>query len=194
MKQDCNFTSTNNGDGFIYIENGTQKLIALDKEDFIRAICHGLSQHGVNFSGGFNGGINSQAGSGVALGKNAKTKLPDRLIDAIQLGTGTNTDPYSLSVYGWKLLNSEGIIPLDRLPSNINSILNPIILEPIIYEFNTTTTVTVTHNQNKYVNFKIEDNEGYEVTPESYTRTDNELIINIHPAISGKVIVYLTKI
>lgn len=36
-------------------------------------------------------------------------------IDAIQLGTGSNTEPFTLQVYGNRLLNADGTIPVERL-------------------------------------------------------------------------------
>lgn len=48
---------------------------------------------------GFAGGWNAESGDGVAVGKDAKTKNGDALVDAIQLGSGTNTTNKTLQVY-----------------------------------------------------------------------------------------------
>lgn len=56
---------------------------------------------------------------GVAVGYRAKTSTDgtiDNLIDAIQLGTGTNPNEKTLQVYDYQLMDADGKIPSDRLP------------------------------------------------------------------------------
>lgn len=60
-----------------------------------------------------NGAI---TGNGFSGGYNAKTIDSNlQYIDAIQLGTGTNTKANTLQVYSYTLMNSNGTIPSERL-------------------------------------------------------------------------------
>ena len=62
-------------------------------------------------------GSGAIAGDGFAGGKNAATKDADGAgIDAIQLGTGTNSVPKSLQVYDYQLMDADGNVPLARIP------------------------------------------------------------------------------
>ncbi|HIU48791.1 MAG TPA: hypothetical protein IAB04_05460 [Candidatus Avimonoglobus intestinipullorum] len=62
-------------------------------------------------------GSGAIAGDGFAGGKNAATKDADEAgIDAIQLGTGTNSVPKSLQVYDYQLMDADGNVPLARIP------------------------------------------------------------------------------
>ena len=61
-------------------------------------------------------GANAKAGAGFAGGKNAKAvNSSNNGIDAIQLGTGTNSAPKTMQVYGYQLLDANGKIPDARL-------------------------------------------------------------------------------
>lgn len=65
-----------------------------------------------------NGGAVGQyamAGNGFAGGYNAQAVSGSQQIDAIQLGTGTNSTPKTLQVYSYQLLDEEGKIPDARL-------------------------------------------------------------------------------
>jgi hypothetical protein len=78
-------------------------------------------------------GYRASAGSGGAIGELAYTEngfaggynaiasesgtIESPGINAIQLGTGGNTNPLSLQIYGYPLMNPDGTIPLDRTPS-----------------------------------------------------------------------------
>lgn len=70
-------------------------------------------------------GANAKAGAGFAGGSDAKAvDSDDNGIDAIQLGTGTNSTPKTLQVYGHQLLDANGKIPDARLndaPSDGNT-------------------------------------------------------------------------
>ena len=57
-------------------------------------------------------GCNATATSGFSGGYNAKSS-----VDAIQLGTGTNSVAKTLQVYGYQLMDSSGFVPLTRLHS-----------------------------------------------------------------------------
>ena len=72
---------------------------------------------------GFAGGENAIAGNGVAAGLNAQTKQTlssgaEMIIDAIQLGTGTNSEIKSFQVYDYQIMHPNGTINLNRL-SNV---------------------------------------------------------------------------
>lgn len=59
---------------------------------------------------------------GVAVGKNAKTiDSSGNGIDAIQLGTGTNSTEKTIQVYNYQLMSANGKIPADRLSSHAST-------------------------------------------------------------------------
>lgn len=59
---------------------------------------------------------------GVAVGKNAKTiDSSGNGIDAIQLGTGTNSTEKTIQVYNYQLMGANGKIPADRLSSHAST-------------------------------------------------------------------------
>lgn len=61
-------------------------------------------------------GADAKAGAGFAGGKAAKAvDSSDNGIDAIQLGTGTNSVPKTLQAYGYQLMDANGKIPDARL-------------------------------------------------------------------------------
>ena len=79
-------------------------------------------------SGGFAGGNSASATGGGAVGYaartsigfaggyNAKTQTSSNVvIDAIQLGTGTNSTVKTLQVYNYQLMDANGNIPAERL-------------------------------------------------------------------------------
>lgn len=63
-------------------------------------------------------GMNTVAGNGFSGGFNAKTINSEHgfSIDAIQLGTGTNSVPESLQVYSYQMMDADGNIPSARIP------------------------------------------------------------------------------
>ncbi len=61
-------------------------------------------------------GYGTATGNGFAGGYNAKTQSDGMSIDAIQLGTGTNTKERTLQVYDYTLMDAKGMIPTERLP------------------------------------------------------------------------------
>lgn len=74
-------------------------------------------------------GADSEAGNGGAVGEGAKTSsgfaggagaqavsADGAGIDAIQLGTGTNSTPKTLQVYSYQLMDADGNIPSARIP------------------------------------------------------------------------------
>lgn len=63
-------------------------------------------------------GFGASTSDGFAGGRNARTLdsvNPTLMIDAIQLGTGTNNTPKSLQVYNYQLMDASGNIPVERL-------------------------------------------------------------------------------
>ena len=66
-------------------------------------------------SGGGAVGENAFTYNGFAGGYNAKTGV--EASDAIQLGTGTNNNMKTLQVYDYQLLDANGHIPNDRMPT-----------------------------------------------------------------------------
>lgn len=70
----------------------------------------------VSYDGGAVGSA-AMAGDGFAGGKNAQTMDYDKSepVDAVQLGTGINSNPKTLQVYNYTLMNADGSIPDERL-------------------------------------------------------------------------------
>lgn len=111
--------------GLIFRRNGTTVAFDITEYKFIKAICHTVEHHGVTGDGGFYGGNGSSCGAGAAIGNNAHCRDEVGLwIDAIQLGTGVNSNPKTLQIYDYQLLDIDGIIPVERLPNNIGNIYN----------------------------------------------------------------------
>ena len=66
-------------------------------------------------------GKGAVAGSGFAGGYGAKTvDEDDNTIDAIQLGTGTNSTEKTLQVYSYQLMDVDGQIPKDRMTNALS--------------------------------------------------------------------------
>lgn len=76
-----------------------------------------VGNHAVTTSGGAVGN-NAKAGSGFAGGSQAKTIDADgNVIDAIQLGQGTNNTQKTLQVYDYQMMKADGTIPDERMPT-----------------------------------------------------------------------------
>lgn len=69
-------------------------------------------------------GYGARAGDGAAIGYHAITETN---IDAVQLGTGTNTTAQTLQVYDYQLMDASGKIPVDRLPGNFSAVYDIVI-------------------------------------------------------------------
>lgn len=67
--------------------------------------------------GGGAVGDGAYAQLGFSGGYNAKTKYNNTAIDAIQLGTGTNPNEKTLQIYDYQLMDADGHIPNDRMPT-----------------------------------------------------------------------------
>lgn len=77
----------------------------------------GAVGNGARVASGAAVGLNARASSGVALGERAQTVAEgDVVVDAIQLGTGTNPNPRTLQAYDYPLMDANGKIPFERLP------------------------------------------------------------------------------
>ena len=62
-------------------------------------------------------GDGATTSQGVAIGYSAKTVTGiGEPIDAVQLGSGINTTPKSMKVYGYSMMNPDGSIPDARMP------------------------------------------------------------------------------
>ena len=62
-------------------------------------------------------GYKAKTTHGCAIGHQAVTAKEDgTLIDAVQLGSGTNTLEKTMQVYNYRLMNANGKIPSERLP------------------------------------------------------------------------------
>ena len=78
---------------------------------------------GSNASATYGGavGMNAKTSTGFAGGASAKTVDGENNgIDAIQLGSGTNSTAKTLQVYNYQLMDSTGNIPLDRIQSALD--------------------------------------------------------------------------
>ena len=72
---------------------------------------------------GFAGGSNAVAGNGGAIGVSAETIDGDgNVIDAVQLGTGTNPNAKTLQVYNYQMMDANGKIPAGRLPEGVGGL------------------------------------------------------------------------
>lgn len=68
-------------------------------------------------------GSEAKTSDGFAGGKNAKcVDSDDNGIDAIQLGTGTNSTSKTLQVYDYQMMDISGKIPAERLPESLQSL------------------------------------------------------------------------
>ena len=102
----------------------------VDKQNSVGGFEAGSNAHadtgasiGLNSSATTGGamGENAKSGSGFAGGYNAKTQTSSSVvIDAIQLGSGTNSTAKTLQVYDYQLMDSTGNIPLDRIQSALD--------------------------------------------------------------------------
>ena len=69
-------------------------------------------------------GYKAKTQNGCAVGHLAKTVNQDGVaIDAVQLGTGTNTEEKSMNVYGYKLMKSNGLIPIERMSISLEGVV-----------------------------------------------------------------------
>ena len=62
-------------------------------------------------------GANTMSGNGFSGGFGAKTIKDNTVVDAVQLGTGTNPNPKTIQVYDKQLMDADGHIPNDRMPT-----------------------------------------------------------------------------
>ena len=88
------------------------------------AVGNGASESSGGFAGGYSAsasgggavGYGARTGVGFAGGYNAKTQTSSNIvINAIQLGAGTNSTAKTLQVYNYQLMDANGQIPAERL-------------------------------------------------------------------------------
>ena len=83
----------------------------------------GSAGKNANSNAGGAVGADAKAGAGFAGGKSAKAvDSSGGGIDAIQLGTGTNSVPKTVQAYGYQLMDANGKIPLERLPNTAQTV------------------------------------------------------------------------
>ena len=102
-------------------------------------------------------GANSEAGNGGAVGEGAKTSngfaggagaqtvdVAGDGIDAIQLGTGTNSVPKTLQVYSHTVMNADGSLPyVHTARPYVEETLSEALALNTIYDLGTQTSVTL---------------------------------------------------
>lgn len=102
-------------------------------------------------------GADSEAGNGGAVGEGAKTSsgfaggagaqavnADGAGIDAIQLGTGTNTTPKTLQVYSHTVMNADGSLPyVHTARPYVEETLSEVLALNTIYDLGTQTSVTL---------------------------------------------------
>ena len=81
-------------------------------------------------------GANTMSGNGFSGGYGAKTIKDNTVVDAVQLGTGTNPNPKTIQVYDKQLMDADGHIPNDRMPtkSDKTTYYNPTTGNAITYD------------------------------------------------------------
>ena len=73
--------------------------------------------------GGGAVGRETLTGSGFAGGLGAMTMIDWEPIDAIQLGGGTNSEPRTLQVYDYRLVDAAGHVPVERVPYSLTGVV-----------------------------------------------------------------------
>ncbi len=117
-------------------------------------------------------GQNAESGDGFAGGKNAKTiedlgEGATAFIDAIQLGTGTNENPFSMQIYDYQLLSDDAetksatdggkyLKDVGKLSSLATSVKDNIV--------NAVNSLVAAHNDLKLKSVPHKDVSGYPVT------------------------------
>ena len=120
LANDATAKSATDGNKYLKDVGKLSKLTTTNKTDIVSAINELKSNSGtVTEAGGIvigsnvnavdDGvaiGYNSYGDNGVAIGKNAKLEIPEghNAINAVQLGTGTNSNEYTAQFYDYQLL------------------------------------------------------------------------------------------
>lgn len=136
------------------------------------AVGKGASAHGGGAVG--EGALNENGFSG---GYKAKTALADGVapIDAIQLGTGTNSKPKTMQVYDYTMMDADGTIPEERIADL------PLAKTDENNNFTTSQTITGTLTVNGDI---VQNGASYESHAEQlYTK--NDLIKTRDGAVGG---------
>ena len=90
--------------------------------------------------------MNTVAGNGFSGGSGAKVSVDeyDAGIDAIQLGTGTNSVPKTLQVYSHTVMNADGSLPyVHEARPYVEETLSEVLALNTIYDLGTQTSVTL---------------------------------------------------
>lgn len=127
--------STNSGAaiGFHATATGTGGAIGSEASSVNGGAVGNEAVTSIGFAGGSHASSSSGGAAGFATltttgfagGNRAKTAVLkedgtiDHAINAIQLGTGTNSIPETLQVYDYQLMDADGNIPEERLPDGI---------------------------------------------------------------------------
>lgn len=103
------------GGGFTYVDDGGGAAIGMNAASINGS--GAVGRDAAAFNGGGAVGRAAIAGAGFAGGYYATVEhnLTGQLIDAIQLGTGTNNNEKTLQIYDYQLMDADGNIPTERL-------------------------------------------------------------------------------
>ena len=113
--------SATNGGGAVGYESKVDSGAAVGYR--ANATTGGAVGGNANTTSGGAVGLNTKSGKGFAGGVSAQTvNTNGDPIDAIQLGTGTNSIAQTLQIYNYLLMNADGTIPVERMASKIAKI------------------------------------------------------------------------
>lgn len=111
-------------------------------------------------------GSGAVTSDGFAGGKNAKTlDAEESAIDAIQLGSGTNSEAGSLQVYSYKLMDADGKIPAERMTDTVGTLTD--------LATNTKTNLVGAINE-------LADYDEFTVTDDTYEFTTSKRNVIMH--------------
>ena len=133
-------------------------------------------------------GQNAESGDGFAGGKNAKTiedlgEGATAFIDAIQLGTGTNENPFSMQIYDYQLLSDDAetksvtdggkyLKDVGKLSSLATSVKDNIV--------NAINSLVAAHNDLKLKSVPHKDVSGYPVTLADHLADEEFIKCNVY--------------
>lgn len=142
----------------------------------------GFIDRSANSGDGGAVGVGSSTSNGFAGGKNAKTEQningDSILIDAVQLGTGTNPNPKTVQVYDFPLLDANGKIPSERLPDGVGDVdksdvfIVNVTVSPLLYIDKTYNEILQAHKDGKVVQLRYDNKTYYIVSIPTDTEGD----------------------
>lgn len=122
-------------------------------------------------SGGGAVGENAFTYNGFAGGYNAKTGV--EAPDAIQLGTGTNNNMKTLQIYNYQLMDANGHIPNDRMPTKQNKLeFDNVPMENSTNVVNSGTIYSALNN-------KVDKETGKQLSTNDYTDLEKAEVAKI---------------